>query len=150
MKFFLDHDVPTEVGRVLRQEGHEVIELRQVLPVQASDFEAFGYARDHDLFLITCNRDDFLPLAAEHSNPGMIVLVRRRSRHAECGHLLAFTNTCGFVTCARKWRLVLNTRAENVALPTTRSNSTCCAASSWRALLSRASESGLRGNINFA
>src|SRR5271167_2032614 len=46
---------------------------------------------------------------------------------------LAFTNTCGFVTCARKWRLVLNTRAENVALPTTRSNSTCCAASSWRA-----------------
>ena len=53
MKFFLDHDVPTEVGRVLRQEGHEVIELRQVLPVQASDFEAFGYARDHDLFLIT-------------------------------------------------------------------------------------------------
>jgi hypothetical protein len=34
VKFFLDHDVPTEVGRVLRQEGHEVIELRQVLPVQ--------------------------------------------------------------------------------------------------------------------
>src|SRR5208337_1930280 len=43
------------------------------------------------------------------------------------------TRAFGFVTCARKWRLVLNTRAENVALPTTRSNSTCCAASSWRA-----------------
>ena len=76
-------------GLVLRQEGHEVIELREVLPVQASDFEAFGYARNHGLFLITCNRDSFLALAAEHSNPGMIVLVRRRSRHAtdkdKCG-----------------------------------------------------------------
>jgi hypothetical protein len=28
VKFFLDHDVPAEVGRVLRQIGHEVIELR--------------------------------------------------------------------------------------------------------------------------
>jgi predicted nuclease of predicted toxin-antitoxin system len=50
VKFFLDDDVPTEVGRVLRQEGHEVIELRQVLPAHASDFRAFGYAREHDLF----------------------------------------------------------------------------------------------------
>jgi hypothetical protein len=62
---------------VLRQEGHEVIELREGLPVQASDFEAFGYARNHGLFLITCNRDDFLALAAEHSNPGIIVLVHQ-------------------------------------------------------------------------
>lgn len=106
MKFFLDHDVPAEVGRVRRQEGHEVTELRQVLPVQAKDVEVFGYAREHGLFLITCNRDDFLALAADHSNAGMIILVRRRTRHAESGHLLA--------------------------------------------LLSRAGESGLRRNINFA
>ena len=66
--------------------------MRQVLPVQANDAEAFGYAREHDLFLITCNRDDFLALAADYSNPGMIILVRRRSRHAECGHLLHVIN----------------------------------------------------------
>jgi predicted nuclease of predicted toxin-antitoxin system len=106
VKFFLDHDVPAEVGRVLRQVGHEVIELRQVLPPHVSDFEALEYAREHGLFLITCNRDDFLALAADHPNPGIIILVRRRSRHAECGHLLA--------------------------------------------LLSRAGESGLHRNINFA
>jgi predicted nuclease of predicted toxin-antitoxin system len=95
VKFFLDHDVPAEVGRVLRQVGHEVIELRQVLPAHASDFEAFGYAREHDLFLITCNRDDFLALAADHPNPGMIILVRRRSRQAECGHLLGLLSRAG-------------------------------------------------------
>src|SRR5271166_3674083 len=55
------------------------------------------------------------------------------ARADQNSHFLAqVTNPQAFVTCARKWRLVLNTRAENVALPTTRSNSTCCAASSWR------------------
>ena len=106
MKFFLDHDVPAEVARVLRQEEHEVTELRQVLPVQATDLEVLRYAREKSLFLITCNRDDFLPLATDLSNSGVIILVRRRSRHAECGRLLA--------------------------------------------LLRRAGESGLSGNINFA
>ena len=56
---------------MLRQEGHKVTELREVLPIRASDVEVFSYAREHGLFLITCNRDDFLPLAAHHSNPGM-------------------------------------------------------------------------------
>ncbi len=106
MRFLLDHDVPTEVARVLRQEGHHVVELRQAMPVQANDAEVLGYASENGLFLITCNRDDFLTLIAEHSNPGVIILVRRRSRQAECGHLPA--------------------------------------------LLTRAGESGLRGNINFA
>jgi predicted nuclease of predicted toxin-antitoxin system len=95
VKFFLDHDVPAEVARVLRQEGHKVTELREVLPIRASDVEVFSYAREHGLFLITCNRDDFLTLAAHHSNPGMIILVRRRGRHMECGHLLALLDRAG-------------------------------------------------------
>jgi predicted nuclease of predicted toxin-antitoxin system len=95
VKFFLDHDVPAEVGRVLRQVGHEVIELRQVLPPHTCDFEALEYAREHGLFLITCNRDDFLALAGDHPNPGIIILVRRRSRHAECGHLLTLLSRAG-------------------------------------------------------
>lgn len=45
MKFFLDHDVPAEVARVLRQEEHEVTELRQVLPIQATDLEVRGFPR---------------------------------------------------------------------------------------------------------
>jgi predicted nuclease of predicted toxin-antitoxin system len=86
---------PQKLAGVLRQVGHEVIALRQVLPPHASDFEALEYAREHGLFLITCNRDDFLALAANHPNPGIIILVRRRSRHAECGHLLALLSRAG-------------------------------------------------------
>jgi hypothetical protein len=32
--------VPTEVARVLRREGHEVTELREVLPVTVVDIDA--------------------------------------------------------------------------------------------------------------
>ena len=95
MKFFLDHDVPAEVARVLRQDGHEVSELRQVLPVQASDSEVFDYVSKNEILLITCNRDDFLGLASGQSNPGIIILVRRRSRHAECANLLALIDPSG-------------------------------------------------------
>ena len=89
MRFFLDHDVPVTVARVLRHEGYEATELREVLSVRASDAEVFNYARERDLMLITCNRDYFLSLAAKQSNPGLIILVRRGSRQVECGHLLA-------------------------------------------------------------
>jgi predicted nuclease of predicted toxin-antitoxin system len=95
VKFFLDHDVPAEVARVLRQEGHDVIELRQVLPVQTTDAEVYDYVRENGLFLITCNRDDFLQLANTPPNPGVIILVRRRSRHAECANVLALIDRTG-------------------------------------------------------
>ena len=95
MRFFLDHDVPAEAARVLRREGHEVIELRDVLPVTASDLDAFYYASEHRLFVVTCNRDDFLVLAKDHPNPGLIVLIRRRSRQAECGNLLTLLREAG-------------------------------------------------------
>jgi predicted nuclease of predicted toxin-antitoxin system len=39
VRFFLDHDVPVEVAWVLRRAGHEVAELREVLPVTATDME---------------------------------------------------------------------------------------------------------------
>ena len=57
--------------------------------------KVFNYAREHGLMLITCNRDDFLSLVSTQSNPGIIILVRRRSRHAECGHLLALLKRAG-------------------------------------------------------
>jgi predicted nuclease of predicted toxin-antitoxin system len=95
VRFFLDHDVPAEAAHVLRHEGHEVTVLREVLPVTTVDLDAFKYANAHGLFLVTCNRDDFLALATAHSHAGLIVLIRRRSRQAECGNLLALLKVAG-------------------------------------------------------
>jgi predicted nuclease of predicted toxin-antitoxin system len=95
MKFLPDHDVPTEAARVLSQGGHEVVELTNVLPRDTADSEVLRYAHLHQLLLVTCNRDDFLALAAQEPTFGLIILVRRRSRMAECGELLRLIDRAG-------------------------------------------------------
>ncbi len=95
MRFFLDHDVPEEVARVLAAEGHEITRLRDVLPVRASDTEALAYGAKHHIFVITCNRDDFLKLAVKQDNPGVIILIRRKTRQIECAHLLTLLDRAG-------------------------------------------------------
>jgi predicted nuclease of predicted toxin-antitoxin system len=95
VRFFFDHDVPADAARVLRQEGHEVVVVRDALSTEATDAEVFAYAHEHRLLLVTCNRDDFLALAAARDNPGLIVLIRRRTRQAECAHLLALIERAG-------------------------------------------------------
>jgi predicted nuclease of predicted toxin-antitoxin system len=95
MRFFLDHDVPAEVARVLRAEGHEVVELRDAMHITSSDEQVFEEARARNMLVLTCNRDDFLPLAAKQSHPGLIILIRRRTRQSECAHLLRLLDRAG-------------------------------------------------------
>ena len=79
----------------MRQDGHEVIELRRVLPVESTDAEVLRYAHEHGLLLVTCNRDDFLGLIGQQPNPGLIILIRRRTRQAESAHLLTLISRSG-------------------------------------------------------
>jgi predicted nuclease of predicted toxin-antitoxin system len=88
MKFFLDHDVPERVAEVLKQEGHAVTLLREALPTETPDENVLKFALEHGMILVTCNRDDFLFLARTHKHHGIIVLIRRRTRIAECVALL--------------------------------------------------------------
>ncbi|MFM8790213.1 MAG: hypothetical protein ACKOEI_10245, partial [Chthoniobacterales bacterium] len=46
------------------------------------------YAAGKKAIMLTCNRNDFLALAAAGSHSGLIVLIRRRSALYESGHLL--------------------------------------------------------------
>jgi predicted nuclease of predicted toxin-antitoxin system len=95
VNFLLDHDVPDRVGEVLRQEGHSLIRVREVLPMTALDDTVLKYAFDHQLILVTCNRDDFLVLARTGDHYGIIILIRRRSRLAECSCILRLVRTSG-------------------------------------------------------
>jgi predicted nuclease of predicted toxin-antitoxin system len=65
------------------------------LPVTASDTEIFAYACDQGVLMVTCNRDDFLELAAARKHPGLIVLIRRRTHQAEAAHLLRLIENAG-------------------------------------------------------
>ena len=95
MRFLLDHDVPDRIGDVLRAAGHEVSLLREVLPTETSDRSILTHASAQRMILITCNRDDFLQLTARRPHSGLIVLIRRRTRIAECAALLPLLNRAG-------------------------------------------------------
>jgi len=95
VKFFLDHDVPADVGRVLQAKGYAVQSLEEVLPRTETDLKALRYAREHGRIVITCNRGDFLQLANIEPHCGIIILVRRRSRIAECAAVLALIKRAG-------------------------------------------------------
>ena len=60
MKFLLDHDVPVEIGRVLRQARHDVHTVEEAMDRTAKDAEVFDHAVANERVLVTCNRDDFL------------------------------------------------------------------------------------------
>lgn len=95
MKFLFDHDVPDDTAFSLQALGHEVIRLREVLPVESSDREVLSFAGAQEFVLITCNRDDFLEAAKSIPHLGLIVLIRRRSRTLERAALVRLLETAG-------------------------------------------------------
>jgi predicted nuclease of predicted toxin-antitoxin system len=97
LKFLLDQDVPAEIGRVLARAGHDVVCERDVMSVSATDNEVFEYAVERGFVLVTCNRDDFIRLAAIRRHTGLIVVIRRKTRIMECAKLLHLLNVAGEV-----------------------------------------------------
>jgi predicted nuclease of predicted toxin-antitoxin system len=83
VKFLFDHDVPEDLTYLLQELGHDVVHLRDVLQQEAADSIVLQFAHEHGCVLVTCNRDDFIELAARQPHHGIIVMVRRQSRAAE-------------------------------------------------------------------
>ena len=88
MTFFLDHDVPHDLTYCLRTLGHEVVVLRDVLPVQADDATVIRYAAERKFVILTCNREDFISEAQNVAHAGIILLFRRKTRAAERASLI--------------------------------------------------------------
>jgi predicted nuclease of predicted toxin-antitoxin system len=95
VKFLLDHDVPAAVKEALQRHEHDVIRLTDLLPRIASDETVFATAQNNQCVMITCNRDDFLKLAAKGPHLGLIILIRRRTPQAECANLLRLIRKAG-------------------------------------------------------
>jgi predicted nuclease of predicted toxin-antitoxin system len=96
MKFLLDHDVPADLAAALRTVGHEVVRSVEVLLATASDEEVWAHGCVHGLIVVTCNRNDYLALAAAtDAHPGLILLNRRRTRQAETSHFLTLVRKAG-------------------------------------------------------
>lgn len=95
MKFLVDEDVPLETVRCLQQASHEVLTVTQVLGVRTDDVDVWSHAVETKAIVLTCNRQDFLELAGTSPQTGLIILNRRRTRQAECRHLLELIARAG-------------------------------------------------------
>jgi hypothetical protein len=91
----VDEDVAMEVVRALRQAGHEVQLVFEVLGSRTPDEQVWARAVGTQQIVLSCNRDDFLRLAGAAPKTGLIILKRRRSRQAECRHLLDLLRRAG-------------------------------------------------------
>lgn len=83
MKFLLDHDVPDALSYLLRELGHDVSLLRDVVPTDTPDAAVLQFANDNQSVLVTCNRDDFIELAKHQTQYGIVIVIRRKTRAAE-------------------------------------------------------------------
>ena len=91
----MDEDVAIEVARCLQQAGHEVSLVTEVLGVRTDDVDIWTHAVRTEAIVVTCNRQDFLALAGTEPETGVIILNRRRTRQAECGHILELLAKAG-------------------------------------------------------
>jgi hypothetical protein len=83
VKLLLDHDVPDDLSFLPEEPGHDVTLLSEVLPRDSSDEAVFGSAQEAACILLTCNRVDFLHLAAAQTHHGIVIIIRRRTRGGE-------------------------------------------------------------------
>ena len=95
MKLLLDHDVPDDLSYLLEQLGHDVTLLRKALPRDSSDEVVLRFAHAAGCILLTCNRDDFLNLAATEPHHGIVIIIRRRTRGEERVALLRLLDRAG-------------------------------------------------------
>jgi predicted nuclease of predicted toxin-antitoxin system len=96
VKFLCDHDVATDVARVLRTRGYDVVELREALAPDTADADVWAHACAQGRIVITCNRADYLALAeATPVHSGLILLFRRRTHQTEAARLLALLASAG-------------------------------------------------------
>ena len=95
MKFPLDHDVPDDLSYLLEQLGHEVTLLRKALPGYSSDDAVLQFGYEGGCVLPTCNRDDFLHLAATRPHHGIVIVIRRRTRADERAALFRLLERAG-------------------------------------------------------
>ncbi len=95
MKFLIDEDEAVEIARSLRQAGHQVRTVAEVLGTSAEDPDVWQEAARNREIVITCNRQDFLQFAGTAPVTGLNVLKRRKTRQAECGNILQLIGRAG-------------------------------------------------------
>jgi len=57
LRLFIDHCVPTSVIEALQRGGHEVLILKQHIPINSDDADVIAKAQEIDAILVSLNGD---------------------------------------------------------------------------------------------
>lgn len=91
---YIDEDITDRLAAVLRQRGFEAIAAHETGLVSVADEMHLTYAAEHNMILLTSNRDDFIRLAydwmaAGRHHAGIIISPQFSDR--QFGELLRLT-----------------------------------------------------------
>lgn len=76
MKFLVDEDLPRSTSRMLKENGFEVFDVRDVGLRGASDSEVFDFAQSKKATLLTADLDFSNPLLFSARSSAGIVIIR--------------------------------------------------------------------------
>jgi predicted nuclease of predicted toxin-antitoxin system len=107
LRFFSDQCVPSEVTDALRHGGHEVILLREVLPVRALDSLVIAKAQELGALLLSLN-SDFADIVAYPPTSYLGIVALQLHNHPEIipdlmERLLAFLDAHTDLKLASTW-----------------------------------------------
>jgi len=89
LRFFSDQCVPAEITESLKQHGHAVTLLREVLPVNSPDPVVIAKAEDLGAILVSLNGDFGDILVYPPSNYGGIVAIQLNNHPETIPYLMA-------------------------------------------------------------
>ena len=70
MKFYLDENMSSKIGEIMRSLGAEAVSAHEVAMVGASDEEQLDFAARQGRCLVTFNRNDFIELSRLYLDSG--------------------------------------------------------------------------------
>ena len=82
LRFLADHCVSNSVVRTLRDAGHEVLRLREVLPVESPDRMVIAKAQEIDAILLSMN-GDFADIVTYPPRQYKGIIALQMRNHAE-------------------------------------------------------------------
>lgn len=88
MRFFADHCVSNSVVHTLRSAGHEVVRLRDQLPVESEDSVVISKAQELNAILLSLNGDFADIVAFPPSKFKGIIAIQMRNRPGLTGALM--------------------------------------------------------------
>ena len=89
MKFLIDANIPRSTKKIMQALGHEVADVRDILPPASTDVEVASLALNQNRIIITRDQDFAnILLYPPERFPGIIVLKVRAMKPSEINNLI--------------------------------------------------------------